>query len=660
MKRNIKKMALAAMLAGMLGGLTGCFIQPDPTLDPLQISDGTVPFGTVQALPTNTPTPVPQNTPTPTPDTWQSSDQSTWEDWSGGSLPTTTPKTAATVAPGAQSWQTSTQDYNAGYPVLRVGSTGSDVSDLQARLTELGYYTGTIDGKYSTGTQSAVTEFQSRNGLTADGIAGRATQDKLYSASAQPKTVSASAADSGYTLLKEGASGLEVRKLQGRLAELGYYAGGVDGIYGSTTTSAVKAFQRANGLSGDGQAGSQTQTKLYSASAKYAASPVATANPDQTRTLTVGMTGNDVYALQERLIELNYLSGVADGVFGAETQNALTAFQSRNGLTADGTAGASTLKKLNGSCKPAAATAEPSGNGTMREGDTGEDVYTLQARLFELGYYNGRIDGRYSSETTAAVKAFQKANGLSADGIAGQGTLNKLNSGNAVVSDGTTDDVTGDETWRKRAGRIIEHVLGWAKANNWRIPEHFHSDWSLDLECNREKPDDQFKPYGATPGHGIEWARLITQWATSTYPSDPAAASPYIDAAEHLFNRAVEDAWNADGAPGLVYTTDWDGKPVVHDRMHWTLAEGINTSSTLARVTGKESYAKWYATFLEYADSTVMDHVNGSWFHQLDRTNQPIGTVWPGKSDLYHATQSMMIPLRDPSLSIAPAARKQG
>lgn len=444
MKRNIKKMALAAMLAGMLGGLTGCFIQPDPTLDPLQISDGTVPFGTVQALPTNTPTPVPQNTPTPTPDTWQSSDQSTWEDWSGGSLPTTTPKTAATVAPGAQSWQTSTQDYNAGYPVLRVGSTGSDVSDLQARLTELGYYTGTIDGKYSTGTQSAVTEFQSRNGLTADGIAGRATQDKLYSASAQPKTVSASASDSGYTLLKEGASGLDVRKLQGRLAELGYYAGGVDGIYGSTTTSAVKAFQRANGLSGDGQAGSQTQTKLYSASAKYAASPVATANPDQTRTLTVGMTGNDVYALQERLIELNYLSGVADGVFGAETQNALTAFQTRNGLTADGTAGASTLKKLNGSCKPAAATAEPSGNGIMREGDTGEDVYTLQARLFELGYYNGRIDGRYSSETTAAVKAFQKANGLGADGIAGKGTMNKLNSGNAVAAE-TTDDDIADE-----------------------------------------------------------------------------------------------------------------------------------------------------------------------------------------------------------------------
>ena len=122
----------------------------------------------------------------------------------------------------------------------------------------------------------------------------------------------------------------------------------MDGIYGSTTASAVKAFQRANGLSADGQAGSATQTKLYSANAKYAASPVTTANPDQTRTLTVGMTGNDVYALQERLIELNYLSGVADGVFGTETQTALTAFQKNNNLTADGTAGATTLKKLSG------------------------------------------------------------------------------------------------------------------------------------------------------------------------------------------------------------------------------------------------------------------------------------------------------------------------
>lgn len=433
----MKKLGLTAMLAAMLFLLSGCFIQPDPTLDPLVIHEGVVPFGTVQPLPTNTPTPVAENQPTPTPDAWQSSDQSTWEDWAQGSLPTSTPRTAATAAPGAQSWATSTEDYNAGYPVLMMGSTGTDVSDLQARLTELGYYTGAIDGRYASGTQTAVQEFQERNGLTADGIAGRQTQDLLYSGSAQPKyvTVSASGDAEEYLLLKQGTSGVEVRKLQGRLAELGYYAGGVDGIYGETTASAVKAFQRANGLSGDGQAGAQTQSKLYSSSARYASSPVATANPDATRTLTLGMTGNDVYALQERLVELRYLTGVADGVFGAETQAALIAFQKNNGLTADGNAGSSTLKKLAGSCKAATRTTPtpvPSGTVTLREGDEGENVYILQAYLFELGYYTGRIDGRFSAETTEAVKAFQRANGLTADGIAGKGTQSKLTSGSAI------------------------------------------------------------------------------------------------------------------------------------------------------------------------------------------------------------------------------------
>lgn len=172
---------------------------------------------------------------------------------------------------------------------------------------------------------------------------------------------------------------------------------------------------------------------------------MTTANPDQTRTLTVGMTGNDVYALQERLIELNYLSGVADGVFGTETQTALTAFQRNNNLTADGTAGATTLKKLSGSCKAATATAAPSTNGTLREGDSGEGVYNLQARLFELGYYSGRIDGRFGSETTTAVMAFQRANGLGADGIAGKGTMNKLNS-SGVVSAGSSGYVEPDIT----------------------------------------------------------------------------------------------------------------------------------------------------------------------------------------------------------------------
>lgn len=217
-------------------------------------------------------------------------------------------------------------------------------------------------------------------------------------------------------------------------------------------------------------------------------------------------------------------------------------------------------------------------------------------------------------------------------------------------------DAVGKEEYRVRAGRIINHVLEWASSNEWRIPEHFTKDWVPDLECNKEQPDDRFKPYGATPGHGIEWARLTTQWALSTYGSDKEAALPYIEAAENLFNRAIADGWNADGAPGIVYTTDWEGHPVVHDRMHWTLAEAINTSAVLYHVTEKQKYADDFAAFMQYLDELVLDHELGSWFHQLNRNNQVIGTVWPGKSDLYHALQATLIPYYVPDVSVAKAA----
>ena len=113
-----------------------------------------------------------------------------------------------------------------------------------------------------------------------------------------------------------------------------------------------------------------------------------------------------------------------------------------------------------------------------------------------------------------------------------------------------------------------------------------------------------------------------------------------------------------DGAPGICYTTDWEGKPIVHDRMHWTLAEAINTSAVLYRVTGNEKYKNDYAKFMEYLDEKVLDHQNGSWFHQLDRNNNLLGTVWPGKSDLYHALQAMMIPYNElVGISIATAIK---
>ena len=298
-----------------------------------------------------------------------------------------------------------------------------------------------------------------------------------------------------------------MRKLQGRLAELGYYAGGVDGLYGDSTANAVKAFQRNNSLSADGQAGEQTQTKLYSASARYANNPVTTADPEQARSLSLGMTGNDVYALQERLIELRYLSGVADGVYGPETQEAVAAYQRNNNLDADGVAGLATLRKLNGSSRAAtgaSATNPPSGTVTLREGDTGEKVYALQLRLFELGYYSGRIDGRFGAETTEAVKAFQRANGLAADGIAGSGTQSRLQSGAAAAasSQGASSSQAPAQGTSSSQGTGLSTLRKGDQSGEVRVLQQYLKD----LGYLSTEPDGQF-------GSGTERAVKLFQEA---------------------------------------------------------------------------------------------------------------------------------------------------
>ncbi len=71
-------------------------------------------------------------------------------------------------------------------PVLRTGSRGEEVQELQRRLQTLGYYKGEIDGQFGVGTKEAVTAFQKANGLGADGIVGEETKNLLFSAEAKP------------------------------------------------------------------------------------------------------------------------------------------------------------------------------------------------------------------------------------------------------------------------------------------------------------------------------------------------------------------------------------------------------------------------------------------------------------------------------------------
>jgi sulfoquinovose isomerase len=208
-------------------------------------------------------------------------------------------------------------------------------------------------------------------------------------------------------------------------------------------------------------------------------------------------------------------------------------------------------------------------------------------------------------------------------------------------------DVTDDRAWLDRAARICTNVVTHASANEWRIPEHYDAEWVPQPELNADKPGDKFKPYGATIGHGLEWARLLlhVEAAGGEVPRGG------VTAATALFDRAVEDGWAADGALGFVYTTDWSGKPVVRDRMHWVVAEATAAAAALYSRTGEQRFADDYQRWWDYAEAFVLDRERGSWRHQLDGDNVPSATVWPGKADLYHAVQSVLIP----RLPLAPA-----
>ena len=200
-------------------------------------------------------------------------------------------------------------------------------------------------------------------------------------------------------------------------------------------------------------------------------------------------------------------------------------------------------------------------------------------------------------------------------------------------------DVTGDRIWLERAARIAGFAASSAAGNSWRLPEHFDSSWTPQLEFNADRPDDKFKPYGATVGHGLEWARLLLHVEAAG-----ATGTDWPTAAAALYERAFADGWAADGSEGFVYTTDWEGAAMVRDRMHWVVAEAIGAAAALHRRTGEPRYAADYARCWDYAERHLFDHENGSWHHQLDAANVPADTVWPGKADLYHAAQATLLP----------------
>lgn len=194
-----------------------------------------------------------------------------------------------------------------------------------------------------------------------------------------------------------------------------------------------------------------------------------------------------------------------------------------------------------------------------------------------------------------------------------------------------------------RAVVIIERALGFAKAQNWMLPEHFSTAWEPNLEFNADSPADPFRPYGATIGHWFEWGRLaLHAYAGLKARGDEAPESLHTDALALL--EAGAATWAMDGTPGFVYTVDWEGKPVVSERMHWVAAEAVGAAAVAYQLTGDPVWEERYQLWWEYIAEHMIDREGGSWFHELSASNEPSSLVWPDKPDVYHALQATLIP----------------
>ena len=249
-----------------------------------------------------------------------------------------------------------------GQGTLKLGDSGSEVLELNTRLRQLNYTTARAGEQYTASTQAAVSAVQEAYGLNVTGEADPETLSIIYGDCYRPLTY--------------GATGEDVKLLQEKLIELGYYWGKVSGNYLEGSTSAIQTFQGENSLEITGEADVKTQELLFSMSVRPTPSPTPvptprpyaptpTPGPYQAfkRKLSYGSTGADVQQVQQRLMDLGFFTypKTTTGYY-KNTQAAVTAFQKHNGLEATGNVDEDTWNALfndtsivdvNGPAKPA-------------------------------------------------------------------------------------------------------------------------------------------------------------------------------------------------------------------------------------------------------------------------------------------------------------------
>lgn len=225
----------------------------------------------------------------------------------------------------------------------------------------------------------------------------------------------------------------EVQALEERLSALGFLSTAPNGSFDADTRLALEAFQQANALEVTGEADAATLDTLDS-DAALSRQQYLSGFADSYRQMEPMKNGdisNQVQTMQRRLKELGYFSGGADGVFGDATQTAVERFQMVCGLNVTGVADGMTMLRLT-------ADMPVTWQGFLSEmsatsGDMGLNVYVLQKKLAQMGYFEGACTGSYSDFTQRAVAQFQADNGLDDTGVADAATWEKLYSDGAVA-----------------------------------------------------------------------------------------------------------------------------------------------------------------------------------------------------------------------------------
>jgi len=199
-------------------------------------------------------------------------------------------------------------------------------------------------------------------------------------------------------------------------------------------------------------------------------------------------------------------------------------------------------------------------------------------------------------------------------------------------------EATGNRDYLKKAERIAELIiLKNAVELDHRVAEHFDADWVLDRNY---EGNEMFRPSGTTPGHWLEWSRLLYQlWVLGE-----KRLSWMTGAARALFQQSIDLGWDKEHG-GFFYTLDWDNKPIMREKLWWPVSEAIGAAAYISAYDSEDYFQIWYRKLWDYAENHVIDHARGGWLSELKEDLTPTSRLFVGKPDIYHALQACLIPL---------------